>query len=128
MIYRNRKEPFDIPNSETRDFFRSSPPSIWTASPEWCQKFEDIYGLDARIRAVDHNLVPENIDPAWVGGTNWSGKVFDEAGNVAFKKPVAEELPPPPWEQPGFTGLSKGEDLILNAVLRLEQYLFKKLG
>jgi len=135
MIYRNQLYPYDILGpSELRDYFITNPPALWRGNLDYEERFRKVYGDIALAHVRQTGLVPENIDPAWVGGTDWSGKIWDQHGRVAYRAlsippgGMPGELPAPPWERPDFTGLSKGETAILQAVLRVEGYLKTKLG
>ena len=103
-LYRDRQQPYihegiaaNKPLFEMLDSFRTNPPSRWIADPRSRDAFVQLYGEDA-LRTAFRGLVPENYDPAWVGGTNWQGKVyFDEetAAQAPVPKPgeIVKETP-----------------------------------
>ncbi len=85
------------------DYFRTHAPYEWRNSEKSKEAFAAIYGEDALAYAMRTALVPENINPVWVGGTYWSDPARrvrpvygDEEGLVSggeFPKPgVAPEI------------------------------------
>ena len=116
MIYRDREKPREVPAAllEHWTYFISNPPT-WTDDPILEERYERIYGLAALLRAKEFKLVCENRDKNFVYGTNWQGLTWftPEAGD--------DETEPPPltWEQPEFTGWSKGEEAIYKLLLKL---------
>jgi hypothetical protein len=54
------------------DYFRTNPPSAWRNSDKAKEEFTAIFGDAALELALVDGLVPENIDPVWVGGTRWN--------------------------------------------------------
>lgn len=118
-LYRDQDKPYPRHPvfGEMQDFFRTNPPT-WVGDPEAEVKYQQIYGASALHRAVNLRLLAENVDKNFVYGTNWQGKVYVDNPDA--------DLPAPPWERPDFTGLSRGEEMILRAVYHLIDLLKKE--
>ena len=73
MLYRSTKEP--LKHSEIGGFlpiFQNKAPGFWYFDSRYWPEFEKIYGADEAKFTRETMLVPENIDPTAVGGTNWN--------------------------------------------------------
>jgi hypothetical protein len=83
-------------------YFRTSSPALWTHDSAAVAEYARLYGTEKAERAVQRGMVCENTDPAWVAGTYWPGKVWDELGRVVYELPVSVPEPAPPvgpWGQ-----------------------------
>ncbi len=123
MNYRNRPEAYNLPASEWRTYFVTHQPSEWIGNTQAEAIFGAIYGNDVLQLTRLTVLVPENINQVWVGGPNWSGRVYDEKGvqQFAFAPPgaVAPVAPPLPWEN---------RDDALTVALRIEKKIDQLLA
>jgi hypothetical protein len=72
------------------DCFRTHSPAEWIGSPRSREEFAKIFGEAELKIAVDDNLVPENIDPVWVGGTHWADPFLRRRAVYGSLQPVIE--------------------------------------
>lgn len=123
-MYRNQPAPYAHAPQHlgTADYFRTSSPSAWVGKSLWELKFTDIYGETALITAKAKYIVPENIDPAFVGGTFWNDpirrltEVFGDAGSVTG----SGEFPRP--------GVTSEDAEILSRLAKIESLCYQILA
>jgi hypothetical protein len=104
------------------DYFRTHSPAEWTGSPKAREEFAKIFGEAELKIAVDDNLVPENIDPVWVGGTKWSDPFLRRRAVYGSLQPVivSTELPKP--------GMTSEDAQILSKLSNIESLCYRILS
>ena len=98
MMYRDQEKPYVHANELDQHLvrFRTSSPGQWNQDPAAVAEYARLYGAEKAERARTRGLVCENTDPAWVGGTFWKGKVWNELGELVWELPAPVPEPAPP--------------------------------
>lgn len=101
MIYRSTEKPLDHTGQDQGFliYFQTHQPGEYWFDPRGLDKFLEIYGEEALRILGNKCLVPENVDPIWVGGGAWNDPA-KRIRQVYFEAPEPEQpLVPGPDEE-----------------------------